>query len=98
MDAMCRNFQYELQKRKIEWYPTLELASMELVAEYAAQGFGGGVDQPCVEPPTGTRKLPLADSPKLTYAAMWQGKPTPLLETFLQGASEMAAELGRMTS
>ena len=41
MDAMCRNFQYELQKRKIEWYPTLELASMELVAEYAAQGFGG---------------------------------------------------------
>ena len=100
MDAMCRNFQHELQKRKIEWYPTLELASMELVAEYAAQGFGVGlvVDQPGVEPPTGTRKLPLADFPKLTYAAMWQGKPTPLLETFLQGASEMAAELGRMTS
>jgi hypothetical protein len=34
---------------------------MELVAEYAAQGFGVGlvVDQPGVEPPTGTRKLPL---------------------------------------
>jgi hypothetical protein len=71
---------------------------MELVAEYAAQSFWGGIDQPGVEPPTGTRKLPLADFPKLTYAAMWQGKPTPLLETFLQGATEMVAELGRMTS
>ncbi|MCX6854231.1 MAG: substrate-binding domain-containing protein [Verrucomicrobia bacterium] len=40
MDPMCRNFQHDLQRRKIEWYPTLELASMELVAEYASKGFG----------------------------------------------------------
>lgn len=99
VDAMCRCFQHELQCRKIEWYPTLELASLDLVAEYAAQGFGVGlvIDQPDSRPPAGTRRLRLENFPLLTYMAMWRGKPTPLIETFLEGASEMAEELRRIT-
>jgi DNA-binding transcriptional LysR family regulator len=98
VDAMCRCFQHELLRRKIEWYPTLELASLDLVAEYAAQGFGAGlvIDQPDSRPPAGTRRLRLEGFPLLTYAAMWQGKATPLIETFLQGASMMAEELRRI--
>lgn len=99
-DALCRTFQHELLRRKIEWYPALELASLDLVAEYVAQGFGVGliVDQPDTSPPKGTRRLRLTDFPPLTYVAMWQGKPTPLIEAFLEGASHMAAELGRLHS
>lgn len=100
VDAMCRNFQHELQKRKIEWFPALELASLDLVAEYVAQGFGAGlvVEQPDARPPSGTRRLRLADFPPLTYVALWQGKPTALIETFLEGAAQMADELGRLHS
>ncbi|MES2595958.1 MAG: LysR family transcriptional regulator [Verrucomicrobiota bacterium] len=99
-DALCRTFQHELQRRKIEWYPALELAALDLVAEYVAQGFGVGlvVDQPDTKAPPGTRRLRLDDFPPLTYVAMWQGKPTPLIETFLEGASHMADELGRLHS
>lgn len=98
-DALCRCFQHELQRRKIEWYPALELASLDLVAKYAAQGFGVGLvlDQPDHRPPAGTRRLPLLDFPYLTYVAMWPGKATPLIDTFLQGVHEMAEELGRLT-
>ena len=100
VDALCRSFQHELQKRKIEWYPALELAALDLVAEYVAQGFGTGlvVDQPDTLPPPGTRRLRLDDFPSLTYVAMWQGKPTPLIATFLEGAAQMADELGRLHS
>lgn len=100
VDALCRCFQHELQKRKIEWYPALELAALDLVAEYVAQGFGTGlvIDQPDARPPSGTRRLRLTDFPPLTYVAMWQGKPTPLIETFLEGAAQMAGELGRLHS
>lgn len=96
VDALCRNFQHELQRRKIEWYPALELASLDLVAEYSAQGFGVGlvVDQPGCPPPKGTRRLRLEGFPSLAYVAMWRGKPTALIETFLKGASELVGELG----
>lgn len=99
VDAMCRCFQHELQRRKIEWYPSLELASLDLVAHYAAQGFGVGlvVDQPDARPPAGTRRVRLEGFPPLTYMAMWLGKPTPVIETFLQGASEMAGELRKLS-
>jgi DNA-binding transcriptional LysR family regulator len=97
-DALCRCFQHELQRRKIEWFPSLELASLDLVAEYAAQGFGVGLvlDQPDHRPPPGTRRLSLADFPHLTYVAMWPGKATPMIESFLEGAQEMAVELARL--
>jgi DNA-binding transcriptional LysR family regulator len=94
-DALCRSFQHELQRRKIDWYPTLELAALELVEKYAAQGFGIGlvIDQPDCPAPKGTRRLRLDGFPPLTYVAMWRGKPTSVIQTFLQGASEMAGVL-----
>lgn len=97
-DALCRCFQHELQRRKIEWYPSLELASLDLAAHYAAQDFGVALalDQPDVKPLPGTRRLRLDGFPHLTYVAMWPGKTTSVIETFLEGVHEMAGELGKL--
>lgn len=97
-DALTRCFQHELQTRKIEWYPTLEMGSLDLVVRYVAQGFGVGLilHQPDLIPIDGTRLVPLHDFPQLTYGALWRGKITPLIEAFLQEASVMAMELQDM--
>lgn len=94
-DPLCRTFQQELKRRKREWFPSLELSSLDLVAEYAAQGFGVGlvVDQPGERPPSGTRRLRLEGFASLAYGVLWNGRPTPLVESFLTGASEIAKEL-----
>jgi DNA-binding transcriptional LysR family regulator len=94
-DPLCRTFQQELKRRKREWFPSLELSSLDLVAEYAAQGFGVGlvVDQPGERPPSGTRRLHLEGFPSLAYGVLWNGRTTPLVECFLTGACEIAKEL-----
>jgi len=97
-DPLCRTFQQELKRRKREWFPSLELSSLDLVAEYAAQGFGVGlvVDQPGERPPSGARRLRLEGFPSLAYGVLWNGRPTPLVESFLTGAGEIAKELEKL--
>ncbi|MDZ4288538.1 MAG: LysR family transcriptional regulator [Prosthecobacter sp.] len=96
-NAICRTFQRELQRRKISWGVALELESFELVARYAAQGFGIGlvVDPPDSGPPAGTRKLHLTGFPPLSYAAMWRGRGSPLVATFLEECAHVVIELRR---
>jgi len=61
-------FQQELQRRKIEWYPMLELASLDLVARFVAEGYGAGLalDIPGATRPPGMRALPLAIKARIT--------------------------------
>ncbi|HYF36758.1 MAG TPA: LysR family transcriptional regulator, partial [Prosthecobacter sp.] len=96
-NTICRGFQRELQRRKIDWPASLELESFDLVARYASQGFGIGlvVDQPDCPPPAGTRRLRLADFPPLSYAALWNGRSSTLVEGFLQEAEQVVVELQR---
>lgn len=94
-DPQCLQFQQELQRRKIEWFPTLELNSLELVHHYVAEGFGVGLvpvlnDRPL---PKGTRLVSLDGFPDLPYAALWIGKLTPLLEALMEDVQRVAAGL-----
>ncbi len=94
-DPLCMHFQQELQRRKIEWFPALELNSLDLVQRYAADGFGFGLvpvlkDKPL---PKGTRLVPLDDFPQVPYAALWIGKPTALLEIVLEEVHGIAERL-----
>jgi DNA-binding transcriptional LysR family regulator len=88
-------FQEELRRRKIEWFPSLELASLDLVCRYVAEGFGIGltVVQKDVSPPKGTRQVPLPDFPKVPFVALWTGKTNPLLEKLLDEAQSVAVKL-----
>lgn len=88
-------FLHELQRRKIEWYPSLELNSLDIVTQYVSQGFGVGVVllQPDVMPPKGTRLVPLMDFPPVPYVAMWLGNRTPVLDMVLRECQHIAEQL-----
>ena len=94
-EPVCRMFQHELQKRKVEWFPGLELSSQELIARYVAEGFGFGlVLLPPGEPASaGTRLLVLTDFPKVPYGALWMGSLSPLQQSVLEELHAIAATL-----
>ena len=90
-----RLFQIELQKRKVEWFPGLELNSQELIARYVAEGFGIGlvlVDPSAAAPP-GLRLLTLRGFPTIPYGLLWAGMLSPLQKAFVQEAQALTASL-----
>lgn len=94
-DPLYLHFQQELQRRKIDWFPMLELNSLDLVLRYTSEGFGFGLipvlkDKPV---PKNTRMVPLDDFPTVPYAALYVGKPTPVLEALIEEAHNVAAGL-----
>jgi DNA-binding transcriptional LysR family regulator len=89
-------FQQELQRRNIEWYPTLELASLDLVARFVMEGYGIGLmlDIPGAGRPPGTRALALPDFPGVGFYALTSGNRSAMVELFIAEAEKVIAELG----
>ncbi|MDB6139836.1 MAG: LysR family transcriptional regulator [Verrucomicrobiaceae bacterium] len=94
-DALPRLFNDGLRTRGIDWLPTLELGSLDLIAKYVAQGFGIGLSLhvPQVKLPPGIREVPLDDFPLIPFCALWMGRLTPLGESFLEESRTLAVEL-----
>ena len=97
-EPVCRLFQAELAKRKVEWFPSLEVPNQELIVHYVSQGFGAGLILAAnlkSAPPTGTRRLVLTDFPVIPYGALWLGNPNELQLAFVEeaGAEAKAAAL-----
>ena len=90
--AIYRFFQSELQKRKVEWFPSLELTSQELIARYVAEGFGIGLMlmEPGAAAPPGTKLLPLNGFPTIPYGLLWSGTLSPLQRAFCEEAQALA--------
>ena len=88
-------FQQELQRRKIEWFPQLELASLDLVARFVAEGYGAGLvlDIPGALRPPGLRALALPDFPVIRFYALTMGKRTPMVDLFIREAERVIAGL-----
>jgi DNA-binding transcriptional LysR family regulator len=84
-------FQQELQRRNIEWYPTLELASLDLVARFVTEGYGTGLvlDVPGARRPPGVRMLPLLDFPEVKFYALTSGNRSPMVELFISEAEKV---------
>jgi DNA-binding transcriptional LysR family regulator len=89
-------FQQELQRRKIEWFPMLELASLDLVARFVAEGYGAGLvlDMPGAARPPGVRALPLLEFPAVSFYALTLGQRSPMVELFIAEAERVIAGLG----
>lgn len=94
-DVLSRAFQSALRQRGVEWLPSLEVGSLDLVVRYVAEGFGAGLAlrHPRVELPAGVKVLPLDDFPPLSFGALWSGRLSPLGEAFLAEATALAGEL-----
>jgi DNA-binding transcriptional LysR family regulator len=87
-EMICRQFQQELSRRGIDWFPSIEVSSINLVETYVARGYGIGLSLalPQARAVTGVRQVALRDFPLVTIGAIWSGKPSPLTTAFVEAA------------
>ena len=88
-------FQHELQERKIDWFPMLELASIDLVIRFVTEGHGVGLtfDIPGSARPPGIRVLPLDGFPYVSFYALTLGSGCPMSTLFIREAESAIAGL-----
>ena len=94
-EVVTRNFLARLAALGVEWFPTMEASSIDLIETYVANGLGIGlgVAIPKRPLPANVQALPLKDFPPALIGALWRGKTTPLLAAFLDLARERVQEL-----
>ena len=82
---LCKNFLARLNELGVEWFPSMEASSVDLIEAYVASGLGIGVSVaiPHKTLPSNVQTLPLAGFPPVIVGAMWRGRITPLLQAFL---------------
>ena len=94
-ELLTRLFQTRLTELDVEWLPTIEASSTDLIETYVASGLGIGMSVlvPGRALPENVRALALKDFPPAQIGALWRGKNTPLLDTFLDVVKQRAREL-----
>jgi DNA-binding transcriptional LysR family regulator len=84
-EPLGKNFQQKLGELGVDWFPSIEASSADLIETYVANGLGIGVSVaiPRKPLPSKVRALALDGFPPVTIGALWRGRKTPLLQTFL---------------
>ena len=84
-ESIAKIFQEQLSRRGVDWFPDIEINSLDLIETYAANGWGIGVSVaiPGKTPPSKVRALPLPGFPPIVVGALWRGSMTPLLQALL---------------
>jgi len=95
-EALCKHFQQGLVHLGVDWFPGIEVSSVDLIDTYVANGFGIGlsVDAPGVILSPKVRIIPLPGFPNVIMGALWRGKSSPLLQAFLDELRVRAKKLG----
>jgi DNA-binding transcriptional LysR family regulator len=94
-EAITRNFQKGLARRGVDWFPSIEVSSLHLIETYVANGHGIGlfVKIPTTKLHKDIRMLPLPDFPPVSFGALWKGRPTPIMQAFLDEARARSVEV-----
>jgi len=94
-EPIARHFQKGLARLGVDWFPRIEVSSLDVLEAYVANGYGIGltVVVPKNPPSDRVRLLPLADFPPAIIGALWQGKRTPITQAFLNALQERAKAL-----
>jgi DNA-binding transcriptional LysR family regulator len=85
VEAICKNFQQGLARLGVDWFPGMEVSSIDLIETYVAGGFGIGVSVqvPKAPPSPQVRVVPLPNFAPVILGVMWRGKTSALLQAFL---------------
>jgi len=85
-EPLSRNFQAQLNKLGVDWFPSIEAGSADLIEAYVASGLGIGLSAAIPKKifSAKVRVLPLDGFPPVVIGALWRGRKTPLLEAFLE--------------
>jgi len=94
-EAICKNFQQGLARLGVDWFPSIEVSSVDLIETYVANGFGIGVSVlvPKASLSPKVRTLPLAEFEPVIMGALWRGKTSALLQTFVDALKLRARQL-----
>jgi DNA-binding transcriptional LysR family regulator len=96
VEPICKHFQDGLLRLGVDWFPGIEVSSLELIETYVATGFGIGVvvlaPKPKLNP--GVRLVPLPGFKPVVVGALWRGKSSALLQAFLDEMQVRAKRLG----
>ena len=84
-ERITKIFQEQLQRRAVDWFPSIEADSAELIEAYVGNGLGIGVSVaiPGKALSSKVRALPLAGFPQIVIGVLWRGRMTPLRQAFL---------------
>ncbi len=94
-EIICRAFQETLQRKNVEWFPSVEVSSLNLIQAYVEKGYGIGLSIriPGEELSSKVRALELPDFPPLTAGVLWRGKPNSLIQAFLDEMQKRARQV-----
>jgi DNA-binding transcriptional LysR family regulator len=84
-EAVCKSFQAGLGRLGVDWFPGIEVSSVDLIETYVAAGFGIGLSLivPKAKILPNLRVLPLEGFEPVVMGALWKGKSSALLQAFL---------------
>ena len=94
-ESLAKNFLQQLNRLGVDWFPSIEASSTDLIETYVASGLGIGLSVAIPKKilPAGVRALPLPDFAPIVIGALWRGRVTPLVRAFLEEAKVRAREL-----
>jgi len=95
-EAMCKHFQQGLARLGVDWFPSIEVSSVDLIETYVGCGFGIGLSVmvPKAKTSPNVRVLPLQDFAPVIMGALWRGKSSALQQAFLDELQLRAKRLG----
>ena len=84
-EAVSKHFQQGLSRLGVDWFPGMEVSSLDLIETYVAGGFGLGVSVqvPKAKLSPHLRALPLPGFAPVVVGMLWRGKTSALLQAFL---------------
>lgn len=96
-ETMCKHFQQGLRRRGVDWFTGIEVSSIDLIETYVVNGFGIGLSVlvPKTELRAGIRAVPLPQNQftPVIMGVLWRGKPSQLLQSFLDELRSRARRL-----
>jgi DNA-binding transcriptional LysR family regulator len=94
-ELICKQFQQKITELGVDWFPSIEASSADLVETYVANGLGIGVSVaiPKKSLAENIMAIPLPDFPPVIIGAMWRGRTTQLLQMFLNEFQARAKKL-----
>jgi DNA-binding transcriptional LysR family regulator len=86
-EDICKHFRQGLARLGVDWFPSIEVSSIDLVEAYVADGFGIGLSLlvPNATRQPGVRLLPLppGEFAPVIMGALWRGEITAVVQAFL---------------
>jgi DNA-binding transcriptional LysR family regulator len=95
VEAICRHFQQGLLRAGVDWFPSIEVSSLDLIETYVANGFGIGLSvlAPKAKFSPEVRALPLPGFAPVVVGALWRGKTSALVQAFVDEIQVRAKRL-----